>query len=357
MRRLSIQELHAEKIKELGLDPTAVDLTSTEAVACALRRIAGFLCPCAASTLIRGVLQPLRGLINDSVVNRSDIESVLELLIAHGDIIEQFESDKNQVRRTGALLYSAPPSFVLRQSGVALLLGIATDQRSALPDELEDRIEYVGHMRMLVPQKNEDLRSALVQLGLVELSYDRWLRSPTILSPAHHVSHHNELLSKARISGDIHGLTILDTSRSTRYYRGRWVEPESHTGKFVGRRPQAYGADIWCYVELERGSPRRCIDLPLRKSIWRGCDEAWQLQAAIDHESNCPQVFKVGAGPHATKLISFFSPVPMWATRKWNAIGEPVELPGYLFTYKFDQREAMEEISYIKNTLWLVETD
>lgn len=357
MRRLSVKELHEEKVKELGLDSSAIDLTSTEAIACALRRIAGFLCPCAASTIIRGVVQPLRGLVDDLTSIKESIETVLEALIAHGDIIEQFEVGERPDHRTGALLYPAPPSFVLRQSGLAILIGIASDQRSALPDELETRIEYAAHIRRLVPLTDEDLRTELTQLGLIELSYDRWLRPPTVQSPAQHISHHNQLLNSASPSGDIPGLSILDSSRSVRYYRGRWVEPKAHTGKFVGRRTQAYGSDLWCYVELNAGIPVRFIDLPLKKSVWRGCDEAWWLQAAIDYERGTPQLFRVQPGPHGTRVFNFFSPVPMWARRRWDAIGEPVELLGCLFSYKFIEDEVVEETSFLKDKLWIIQTD
>jgi hypothetical protein len=46
----------------LALDPSALDLTSIEAIAGALRRAASFLCPCGAATLVRTVVRPLQGL-------------------------------------------------------------------------------------------------------------------------------------------------------------------------------------------------------------------------------------------------------------------------------------------------------
>ena len=51
-------EVHANKVAELGFDQTALDLTSIEAIAAALRRAANFLCPCAATTLVRAVAEP-----------------------------------------------------------------------------------------------------------------------------------------------------------------------------------------------------------------------------------------------------------------------------------------------------------
>lgn len=356
MKRLTAQEVHARKVSELGLDPAAVDLASTEAISGALRRVASFLCPCAAPTLVRGVVRPLRGLVDDYHAIKEAVESTLEGMIAHGDILEHREVGAGSGHEMGVLLYTAPPSFVLRQSGGAIMLGIATDQLSALPDELEARIEYVNHVRRLVPLQGEDLRTDLVQLGLIELSYDSWLKPPPVKTPAQHILEFNRLLDTAPPSLDIPGLFLLDPTRSVRYYRGRWVKPTSHSGRFVGRRKQAYGADLWCYAEIEKGIPVRFEDLPPRSSVWRGCDEAWRLQAAIDHERGSPQVFRIRPGPSGTRMIDFFSPVPMWARRRWDAVGEPIVSSGCLFSYKFRENELQEEVRFLKENLWLAET-
>ena len=143
MRQLTPSELHALKVAELSLDPSAVDLTSVEAQAGALRRAASFLCPCTAPTLLRAVVRPLRGLVDDLEAARVGLEDILEASIAHGDIVEQRDVVPAASDTTASLLYAAPPSFVVRKSGAVILLGIASDQLSALPDDLESRIEYV----------------------------------------------------------------------------------------------------------------------------------------------------------------------------------------------------------------------
>lgn len=356
MKLLTAVEVHARKVKELGLDPTAVDLTSVEAVAGALRRVASFLCPCAAPTLIRGVVRPLQGLVDDLTAIKEVVESTLETIIAHGDIIEQFDVSGGLGKGTGVLLYAAPPSFVSRESGAAIILGIASDQLSALPEDLEERIEYISHVRRLVPLVGEGLRAELIQLGLTELSYNIWLRQPPDEAPAKHISRLNQILDAAPPSADIPGLYLLDPTRRVTYYRGRWVQPTTQSGRFVGRRAQAYGADLWCYVEVYKGIPVRFVDLPLRNSFWRGCDEAWRLQTAIDYERGTPQLFRVRSGPIGNRVIDFFSPVPMWARRRWDAVGEPVESSGCLFSYKFGVDEVLEEVDFLKDKLWLIET-
>lgn len=354
MKQLTPAEVHALKVSELSLDPSAVDLTTVEALASALRRAASFLCPCSAATLVRSVEQPLRGLVDDLVAIRSSIEEVLESTIAHGDILESRDINPGAVNDRSSLLYAAPPSFVARTSGAVILLGIVSDQLSALPDDLHRRIEYVHHVRRLQPLERENLREELLQLGLIELRYERWLNSPSIETPEQHVVRLDRLLDAAEPSRDISGLSLLDPERPVRFYRGRWVDVRSQTGRFVARRDQAYGAQLWCYVQVRDGHPERMIDLPLGNSRWRGCDEAWRLQLALDAVRKQPQRFRV-RNHRSDAVLEFFSPVPMWARRRWDAIGEPVLSSGCLFAYRIPYRELAEEVRFIRTELWLEE--
>lgn len=355
MRRLSVAEVHEQKISELGLDPSALDLTSIEAIAGALRRTASFLCPCTVPTLVRGVVRPLRGLVDDLDAMKAVVEDTLDAMIAHGDILEHDDMEDSPRHVNSAMLYAAPPAFVTRESGTMILLGIASDQLSALPDELEERIEYVNHLRRLNPTPGENLRDDLVQLGLIELSYTDWLRMPPIQTAEQHLSRLDCLLDAAQPSHDVPGLLLLDSERPVRYYRGRWVEPRSQSGRFVARRSQAYGAQLWCYVQVRNGNPERLIDFPIAGSRWRGYDEAWRLQIAIDAKRGEPQRFRVRPGPENTRVMEFFSPVPMWAQRRWDAVGEPVSSSGCLFAYRLTENELTEELRFAREVLWLEE--
>ncbi|KYF60254.1 hypothetical protein BE04_25970 [Sorangium cellulosum] len=354
MRRLTAAEVHARKIAELGLAPEALDLTTPEGLAGALRRAASFLCPCSAATLVRAVVRPLRGLVPDLSAAQELVEETLEAMVAHGDVLEQRDVGGHEVAPR-VLLYAAPASFVARQSGMVVLLGIASDHLSPLPDELERRIEYVGHVRRLRPTGGEDLGTELRQLGLLELSHDAWLKAPPPETAAAHVAARDRDLDRAAPSREIPGLLLLDRERPVRYYRGRWVAPKSHTGRYVARRSQAYGADLWCYVELQDGRPERMIDLPSRASRWRGCDEAWRLQMAVDARRGAPQCFRVSGGPGGAAVLELFSPVPAWARRRWDAVGEPVASSGCLFAYRISATEIDEERRFARDALWLEE--
>ncbi len=355
MRKLSVVEVHRQKIAELGLDPNALDLTSIEAIAGALRRTASFLCPCTAPTLVRAVVRPLRGLVDDLEVVKIVVEDTLDAMIAYGDILEEDELEEGPNQKNSAMLYAAPAAFVTRKSGTVFLLGIAPDQLSALPEELEARIEYVNHLRRLNPTLGENFRDDLVQLGLVELSYDDWLRMPPIETAEHCLSRLDRQLDAAQPSRDVPGLLLLDSERPVHYYRGRWVEPRSQSGRFVARRSQAYGAQLWCYVQLLNGNPERLIDFPIGRSRWRGCDEAWCVQLAIDAKRGEPQRFRVCPGPENMSVVEFFSPVPMWARRRWDAVGEPVPSSGCLFAYRLAKTELAEELQFARDALWLDE--
>jgi len=354
MKRLTAEQVHAQKIRELGLDPDALDLTTPEGLAGALRRAASYLCPCSAATLVRAVVRPLRGLVPDLDKAKELVEETLEAMVSHGDVLEQPEMQEG-APSARVLLYAAPASFVVRQSGLVVLLGLAADQLSPLPSELERRIQYLGHVRRLSPSSgNEDLRSELRQLGLLELTSEAWLKGPKPGSASQLVAAIDRALDGVAPSRDIPGLSLLDPTKPVRYYRGRWTEPKAQTGRFVARREQAYGADLWCYVQLTNGQPERMIDLPQRGSRWRGCDEAWHLQMAIDAQRGSPQRFRVMPSGDAV-VLEFFSPAPAWARRRWDALGEPVPSSGSLFAYRIPKAEIDEERRFAREALWLEE--
>lgn len=355
MRRLNPEEVHAQKVRELGLDPAALDLNTPEGVAGALRRAVSHLCPCSSATLVRSVVDPLRGLVSDPEQAKNLVQDTLEAMISYGDVLEQPEFQEDDSPAARLLLYAAPASFVVRQSGLVILLGIAADHLSPLGSELERRIQYSGHVRRLSPLfGTEDLRGELRELGLLELTWDTWLRCPRPIAASQAVAASNQALDEVPPSRDIPGLQILDPMRPVGYYRGRWTEPKTHTGRFVARRRQTYGADLWCYVQLNNGHPQRMIDFPAFGSRWRGCDEAWHLQMAIDANRNSPQLFRVKPTGNAA-VLEFFSPAPAWARRRWDAIGEPVPGAGSLFAYRIPETEIEEERRFASDALWLEE--
>jgi hypothetical protein len=336
-------------VRRLGLDSSAVDLTSIEALAASIRRAAGFMCPCGASTLKRAVARGLNGLVQDVEPLTASIESTLEAMIGFGDLIEQREPTVDG--RPTNLLYPAHPSFVFNGNAV-MIVGISPEHTSALTEDLEDRIEYSNHLRRLNVDPTEDLRATLKALGLLELTLETWLKMPPRSTLERMIARFDDLLDVAGPSGDIPDLSVIEPTQPVRYYRGRWTGAKGLTGRYVGRRPQAYGADLWCYIELRSGVPVRFVDMPLRGSRLRGCDEAWHLQMAIDARRQVPQEFRVRAGPAQSRILEFFSPLPMWAQRALDAAGEPTSSSGSLFAYRL-RNDADRQVELLESALWL----
>lgn len=240
---------------------------------------------------------------------------------------------------------------MLRDAGALFLIGIAPDHASALPERLAARIDYLNHIRRLFPEIGENLRADLKQLGLAELSMDAWRKeAPLHESSSEHLQRLNSKLKPN--SGSIEGLKILNSAKPVKYYRRRWEEAKAQTGRFVMRRPQVYGNDVWCYVELSQRQAVRLLDFPTSNSRLRGCDEAWRLQLAIDAERGEPQRFSVRHETHGS-IVEFYSPLPLWATRRWDITGEPVTSASGLFAYKFRAEEISEEVKFMQRELWL----
>ena len=355
MRRLNSSEVHSRAVVQLGLDPYTLDLTSVEAVASALRRAAQIFCPCASATLVRVIVEPMKGLVEDIGTFRESVWDTLEAMIAHGDFLEHLDIEESSTSANATLVYGAPLGFVARDSGAVILLGVASNQLSSFPGDLADRVEYVKHLRRLRPVPNEDLSAVLPQLGFRKFSYLDWLQSPGEEAPDQHISRLDRLLDAGSASGAVPDLSILDPEQPVRYYRGRWREVRADSGRFVARRGQAYGSNLWCYVELSNGEPQRLLDFPLAGSRWRGCDEAWRLQMAIDAQRGAPQRFRLQKDGEGDRVMQFFSPVPAWAQRRWDAVGEPVENSRCLFAYRLPGNEIDEEMRYARDMLWLEE--
>jgi hypothetical protein len=301
------------------------------------------------------VFRSLQELVDNKEELREVVENTLEAMLAYGDLLDELEVAALERLSSSRLVYAAPPSFVFRKGGAVFLLGIAPDRNSALFEKLEERILYRNHVRQLTSEVGEDLRAELRQHGLSEVTTDRWLKqAPPAESSAEYLK---KIGSKLRESvGTISELTILNSERPVNHYRRRWELAKDQSGVFVARRPQVYGNDLWCYVQMQRGVAQRLIDFPVDDDELRGCDQAWRVQMAIDAERGKPQQFRVVDSDLQHKTIEFYSPVPSWASRHWDFVGEPVKELDSLFAYLLASSEIAEEIDFMKRRLWLKES-
>lgn len=340
----------------LGL-PAMLDISIDETLLAALlRHSAGILCPCSRTTLRATLLESLQYLEKENSSLSDRIDAVIEGLIIGGDLLELNEVATDDPAAKGTWVFAAPPSYITRPGGSIFLVGIIPDHDTFLPQFLASRIAYEGTTRVIVPEPEEDLASKIYEQGLQELSESVWLKSPKAEAAEDMLNDMKSRLASQPPSGAIDGIQILDPEQPVTYYRGRWIEPKNQSGAFVARRPQDYGAPIWCFTELEHGIPIKLLDFPLRKSRWRGCDVAWHLQMAIDHSRNRPQVYRRCYANDGIQL-DFFSPLPQWAQRRLMIFGCPMPREKCLMSYWLPAAEAGTEEHFLQERLWLAHTE
>ena len=359
-RLISASDVHALSVQALGLDPTLLDLEAPEALAALVRRAASFITPCPPRLLRAAVLRALGGLVDLSGERRAEwreaVDDVIEALESYGDLLELPANDltDGEALRT---LYLAPPTFVALDQ-VLFLIGGQLDGTDPLPSDLRGAVEYRSHTRRLRLSDVSEVVKRLRAIGWIELPRHLWLSAPGSETARQLLARADAALSAATTSGEVPGLTVLDLDTPPTYYLGRWTEPKRRSGRFVARREQRYGADLWSYVELSGGNVTNLVDLPLapRSAPMRPCDAAWYLQMAIDAEAGHPQVFQLRPKPPAGSVIlDLFSPIPLWARRRWDVLGEEVARHRSLLAYRFLKAEFADVRRTLETELWLQE--
>lgn len=341
--------------ESLGLSPSTAP-ADDELLAALLRRAASILCPCSPATLIAFVLDGLQYLLEDRNAPEERLADLIDKLTVTGDLLElnQVTTDDLDVKSTW--VFAAPPSFVARPDGTFFLLGIVPDHITPLPASLSANVLHEGVLRVLMPEPSQDARCLLREFGWLELFADSWLKAPRPETASQHRDAMRLMLDEQPASGAIADLMILDASRDTRQYSGRRVRPTHQSGRFVARRPQAYGAPIWGYAELADGMPSRFLDFPLKGTRWRGCDVAWHLQMAIDEGLGAPQVYRRRDEPGGA-YFDFFSPLPLWAARRLAVLGNAAAPDRCLMTYWLPSQDLVMEEEFLRQRLWLKRSD
>lgn len=321
-----------------------------------LRRSAGIHCPCSRTTLRESLLESLEHLSANEQSLAERIDAAIEGLIVGGDLLELNDVVTADSAANGAWVYAAPPGFVVRRTGNAFLFGIVPDQDAFLPASIADLIVYDGYARTIPAQPDYDIAHELQEHGLQQLSESVWLKGPKRETAESMLDRFERMLTKQPLSGSIRDLNVLNPDLPVTFYKGRWTIPAELTGTFVARRPQEFGAPIWCIARLKGGAPVRFLDLPLERSRWRGCDTAWHLQMAIDRIRGTPQQYRRLIEREGIRL-DFFSPLPQWSQRRLMIFGERVPRKGSLFSYLLPRSEAEAEEQQLRESLWLSPTD
>ena len=354
--RVAATEVLASCRRTLGIPDDQETGLDDVMLAALTRRSAGVHCPCSRATLRASLVECTRGLPANYESIPDAIDDAIEALIVGGDLLELNDVVTEDSDLPQTWVFAAPPGFVIRPSGSAFLFGIVPDQDTFLPSTFASRVLQRGFTRLLEPCPGEDLADELKELGLQQLSDRAWLRSPSTEEPAAMINRYERLLADQPPVREIADLQILDSLLPVTYYRGRWADPTDHNGRFVARRPQEFGAPIWCLVELRRGDPVRLLDLPPARTRWRGCDLAWHLQMAIDQDRGAPQFYRRRVDGDTVRF-DFFSPLPQWSQRRLMIFGRPVPSDRCLFSYLLPADQADAEEAFLQETLWLSRSD
>lgn len=350
VHRIEREEVAARAVSILGLDATVVDLLSTEAICASLRRAASFLCPATPRQLVDAVLDAVKPIDDD--VNREIIAEVLDTMVGAGDLLELRPSG-SRTRQ----LFLGPPSYVEKHAGRFLLLGIRPNAAPILDEQtMGAPIAYEGHAR-IIDVDATTASEVFAAAGLHRLTRGQWTKSPRETAAPTLVERVRGQLGSHRAPGTVSGLTVIDSTTAVTYYKGRWREPlASDHGIFVGRRPQAYGAPLWCVAEVAAGVPQAVLDLPSDLATTPGWDEARRVQAALDAVRGTPQVFRARptGQPEGDVIIDFFGPLPSWAERYLDLVGLPVSRSrGALFSYRVPDAARGDAALFLSKSLWM----
>ncbi len=339
----------------LGLSDVDNGAVDNALLTALVRRSAGIHCPCSRATLRRSLIEALQHLCNSEVSLSDRIETIIEGLVVSGDLLELHDVRVFDQAARATWVFAAPPSYVVRQSGEIFIIGIVADDDVFLPGSLASRVRRRGFTRLIVQDMGEDLCTKLDEQGLQRLSEQSWLRSPKTEPFGQFLSRFERRLTERPPAGTVNEMEILDGERPVTFYRGRWTDCARKSGVFVGRRPQEFGAAIWCVVELEGGNVSRFLDLPANESRWRGCDEAWHLQMAIDARRGQSQQYRVQSSGDEYRF-DFFSPLPAWSERRLITFGWAVPREKCLMSYVLTTGPAEIEERFLQECLWLSRT-
>jgi len=351
---ISKDQAALDALAAMGLGDITIDITSEEAVCVALRRAASFLCPATPRVLVDAVLDAASLLDEDGALTRDRLMECLDLLLGVGDLIE-LRTDEGRSRR---LIFLGPPSFVRRDPGRYLLLGVRPFAAALVDDTLAPLVRYDRHLRT-VSWPDETAVEEFATAGLREIARNQWLRLPKQVSAGAHLAEARGRLDAemASGSGQVSGLQVIDTTARVDYYRGRWRALQAtDTGYFVGRRPQEYGADLWCLVSVSYGRTIVLVDFPLSDPITPAHDEAWRLQTALDAERGVPQVARLrpDEADAGAVVLDLFAPVPTWAQRAIELSGEPLpRSKRALFSFRLPAASIPGVTAVLADLLWM----
>jgi len=345
MKILSRSEVVDASSSHLGLFSSFLE--SVEGLAAFARRVASYQTPCTEFFLRRSLVELVAGL-EDKEAAREKFEPVIEGLLDQGDLLEVEDADNESL----LLSLRAPSALHISRTKI-LLLGLLPEGSDPLPSEFQSDLTFRGYARLLTVEDSTEALAKLHMAGFLIISEEEWSQSPAPMDAKKHLESYLNRLRTDTPVGHLEGLRILDQRRPVSYYSGRWESQHFPDGNHVARRQRKYGNESWCFVRIRDGIAHALLDFPTKHFRYRACDEAWHLQQAIDSVAQSPQRYRVRETSEQDRVLELFSPIPQWAHRRWNLVGEQTSRPGCLFAYRFASEAIETEISFAKTRMWL----
>ena len=341
-----------------SLKPSQVDHNSQgelndETLGTLIRRIAGITCPISRTHLKHHMVLSLLRLAGDKPSLEKRVDAAIEALLVCGDIIQLSSRDTYEPDDGEGFIYTAPPSFLQRDSGRILIIGVGFDDATFLPDSHLNRISFKNFSRFIDPVSDEDLPKILLELGLRQINRQTWVTAPIAETSGKHLQCFKDILVRDGGSADIPELCIYSPDNSCTTYHQGWMPLGKQTGLYIARRPQAYGSAIWCFIEVVQGKVNGIVDFPIKGSRLRGCDTAWRLQHAID--ANINQALNYYLEKFEDKIqLNFKIPIPLWAQQRLVLMGQLVPPSrGNVLAFQIPASESATEEKFLQEHLWL----
>lgn len=339
MRVLSRDEARERVGAAYGIPAPTSDAADADLLAESLRRAASYLAPSRKATLLRAALRATEGIFQGGEL-RDAANTLLERLIAVGDLVEQATDGIREV-------YLGSPAMIRLSEETILLVGVRPYGQPLLSQAAGFALTHRNGLRYLA--------LGVAYPALPVLSLETWIAAPSTTTPDALIGQYQRRIANSAQTGERPGLSVLDSSVSTLNYSVRWRAPvQEDEGLFVARREAEYGARTWSVCVLEHGQLVRFIDLPSTPGILRGRDEAWRLQAAIDASRANPQRLIIRESDSAHSILDFLGPVPSFATRYLEVLGESVpHAPGALFSIRVRSADVSAVQQFMQENLWL----
>lgn len=351
IRLLSSEAASSSISEQLGLDPSDFSQKSTNYYASFMRRVCAMHCPMPRGTVIRLAKDLLSGFEEDVEITQSNIEAAVDGLFEAGDLLELSRFTSSDENFSGDWIFLAPPSYMRRESGKVFIFGIAPDDATFLPLSLQSLLKSEGPYRYLF-ECDKDVVEILSTTGLRQISESQWQPSPKKQTAKQHYETHKKKLLAAPPAGTIDGIKIfVPKSVNNANYKDRLKPTNGETGFFIGRRPANFGAEHWCFFQLNQGAAERYIDLPLSSDKVRGCDAAWHLQLAAEFLNGNPENY-ITSEIDGKIHVTFSFPLPLWAIRRFRAIDNYANVSPFYRT--FPLKEWSVEKRFIEEQLWFV---